>query len=433
MQFLQKAFDWSPDAGDYPWRIFPIATVPTLRSGNNGSETYGPTYNSVLRATARAAGTLTFRFGDVRNGYNTSVFTAPDGTRTTVRTSTTAATAWKSLSVAVKPGDVLTWSREVDYANKEYEAYEYGGAVGTIRCGAFLRDFVWTPADDPPPSVGWFDVKWSSQGWGSGFDWRTAAGEAAAGGTWSVPSGDASSLSGGLLALGVPDGGVLRFTAVSPSAGGGTVTVDGKLAPVVSTDLPDVPSGAFAALCFARGGYKAWNGTQWVALSGAAPAASATQWSATFDFSSSPNRVRYAVGGKTLSASGSEWIPLASAPGYVRGVGYTGGGAVGDFKATCAGGFPVPALATPDDGPLSFGTDGSNNPTFQVTIRNAVKDAWYTVYAADAVNGTYTAVTSVKATADGLKTLSIPAPSSKPTRFVRIGVSDAEVPANTEL
>ena len=241
----EDAFDWSPDAGDYPWRIFPIATVPTLRSGNNGSETYGPTYNSVLRATARAAGTLTFRFGDVRNGYNTSVFTAPDGTRTTVRTSTTAATAWKSLSVAVKPGDVLTWSREVDYANKEYEAYEYGGAVGTIRCGAFLRDFVWTPADDPPPSVGWFDVKWSSQGWGSGFDWRTAAGEAAAGGTWSVPSGDASSLSGGLLALGVPDGGVLRFTAVSPSAGGGTVTVDGKLAPVVSTDLPDVPSGAF--------------------------------------------------------------------------------------------------------------------------------------------------------------------------------------------
>ena len=92
-------------------------------------------------------------------------------------------------------------------------------------------------------------------------------------------------------------------------------------------------------------------------------------------------------------------------------------------------------LATPEDGhaPLSFGKDASNNPTFEVTIKNAAKDAWYTVYASDTVDGPYRAVTSAKATANGLKTLSIPAPSSKPTRFVRIGVSDSQVPANTEL
>ena len=137
-----------------------------------------------------------------------------------------------------------------------------------------------------------------------------------------------------------------------------------------------------------------------------------------------------------LSASGSAWIPLASAPGYARGVGFAGAGSVSDFKASYAGGgFVPPVLCTAEDGhaPLSFGKDGSNNPTFEVTIRNAAKDAWYTVYAADAVDGTYTAVTSEKATADGLKTLSIPAPSTKPARFVRIGVSDAQVPANTEL
>ena len=52
---------------------------------------------------------------------------------------------------------------------------------------------------------------------------------------------------------------------------------------------------------------------------------------------------------------------------------------------------------------------------------------------ADEVDGTYKAVTSVKATSAGLKTLSIPAPTSKPTRFVRIGVSDAQVPTDTEL
>ena len=118
-------------------------------------------------------------------------------------------------------------------------------------------------------------------------------------------------------------------------------------------------------------------------------------------------------------------------------MGYAGGGSVGDFKASyTGGGYVAPVLSTLADGghvPLSFGKDSSNNPTFEVTIKNAVKDAWYTVYASDAVDGTYKAVTSVKATADGLKTLSIPAPSSKPTRFVRIGVSDAQVSANTEL
>ena len=147
-------------------------------------------------------------------------------------------------------------------------------------------------------------------------------------------------------------------------------------------------------------------------------------------------RVRYAVGGTVLKASGAEWIPLATSQSYVAGVGFSGAGSVSDFKARYAGGgYVPPVLAGAEDGhvSLAFGKDASNNPTFEVTIRNAAKDAWYTVYAADAVDGTYKAVTSVKATAAGLKTLSIPAPSSKPTRFVRIGVSDAQVSTNTEL
>ena len=517
----EDAFDWELDAGDVPWREFPFASTPTLRSGNLEGVYNDPPYQSILRATARSAGTLTFRFGDATYSGGTSIFTAPDGSTTSVRSTSVTAGASKMVTTTVKPGDVLLWTRNVEHRNTEFEFYDFGSS-GIARCGAFLSKLVWTPSGDPPelgtvsvaatttgatvsvpvtalgegsssvtvtvavngveqtqtldaagtatfafsglepgtsytaeitatgpngisstaaktfsteeiPSVGWFDVKWASDGYGIGTAWWNATAERTSGGRWTVPAGDASASSGSALALALPEGGVLRFTAVSPSAGGGTVTVDGMLTPVLSATPPDVPAGAFAALCFARGGYKAWNGTQWIALSGATPAASATPWRATFDFSASPPRVRYAVGGKTLSASGSDWIPLGSAPGYVRGVGYAGGGAVGDFKASYAGGLPVPALATPDDGPLSFGTDGSNSPTFQVTIRNAVKDAWYTVYAADAVNGTYTAVTSVKATADGLKTLSIPAPSSKPTRFVRIGVSDAQVPANTEL
>ena len=285
--------------------------------------------------------------------------------------------------------------------------------------------------------TGWFDVRWSSQGWGSGAAWRTSAGESAAGGVWSVPSGDASSRSGSLLALGLPEGGVLRFAASQPSASKATVTVQGSFAPVLASAPPDAPAGAIAGLCFARGGYKAWNGSAWIALTGAAPAASATAWTATFDCSGAKPRVRYTVGGAALKASGAEWIPLATSQCYVTGVGYAGAGSVGDFRATyTGGGFVAPVLATLEgDGhaPLGFGKDSSNNPTFEVTVKNAAKDAWYTVYASDTVDGTYKAVKSEPAPANGLMTLSIPAPSSKPTRFVRIGVSDDQVPENTEL
>ena len=98
----------------------------------------------------------------------------------------------------------------------------------------------------------------------------------------------------------------------------------------------------------------------------------------------------------------------------------------------------VPVLATrADDGvdPLGFGADPSDgSPTFEVTIRNAAGGVWYTVYAADEVNGTYKAAAdSVHATANGLLTLSIPAPSDKPARFVRIGASDSPVTGGTEL
>ena len=283
----------------------------------------------------------------------------------------------------------------------------------------------------------WFDVKWGSQGWGSGAAWRTSAGETAAGGTWSVPSGDASSRSGSLLALGLPEVGVLRFTARSPSASKATVKVEGSFAPELASTPPDPPAGALAGLCFARGGYKGWNGSQWVPLTGATPVAASTAWTATFDWSQAKPRVRFTIGGTVLTASGSEWIPLATSQGYVTGVGYAGGGAVGDFKASyTGGGYVAPVLATLEDGghvPLAFGKDASNNPTFEVTIKNAAKDAWYTVYASDTVDGAYKAVTSVKAAADGLMTLSISAPSSKPALFVRIGVGESAVPAGTSL
>ena len=102
------------------------------------------------------------------------------------------------------------------------------------------------------------------------------------------------------------------------------------------------------------------------------------------------------------------------------------------------GASPVlPVLATrADDGvePLGFGVDPSDDsPTFEVTLRDSSGSVWYTVDAADAVEGAYAAASSVQAAAHGLLTLSVPAPSDKPARFVRIGASKTPVPVGTAL
>ena len=276
--------------------------------------------------------------------------------------------------------------------------------------------------------TGWFDVRWTTQGWGSGAGWLTAAGQSAAGGRFAVPAGDASSLSGGLLALALPEGGQLRFTACEPSAAGGTVKVEGRLVPGRSRNPPEPPAGAIAGLSFTTSGYKGWNGSQWVSLSGATPSDSATDWVAAFDFTGSPAKVRYSVGGTVLAANGSAWIPLATAHTYVEGVGYAGGGSVGDFKATKSGGFDVPVLASPAlDGVEPMELSGSK---LTLRIDNAVSGAYYTVYASDSVSGPYRAVKSIRASASGI----FPLPdidTASDSRFFRVGVSDAAVPANT--
>jgi hypothetical protein len=515
----EGAFDWSIDSGDVPWRTFPIASVPTIRSGNLGED--APAYKSILRATARAAGTLSFTLGDIGYG-NYTVFTPPGGAPDVFCSTNYLTAKERVFTVPVEPGDILDWTRDAQNPRTENDAegisvWGTGGTtIQTSYCGSFLSKLVWTPAGEPPelgtisvaatatgatvsvpvsalgegsssatvtvvvdgveqtrtldapgtatfvfsglepgtpytaavtavnskggmaetsiafstealPSVGWFDVKWESDGYGTGTAWWNAAAERTSGGTWTIPAGDASARRGSVLELALPEGGDLRFTAVSPSAGGGFVTVDGTLSPAVTPELPDVPSGAFAALCFVRGGYKAWNGAQWISLSGAAPAASDTPWTATFDLVSSPPRVRYVVGGTTLSAAGSKWIALASAPDCVRGVGYAGGGAVGDFKATYAVGIPVPLLATlADDGvePIVFGGTAAA-PTLTITVGNAKAGLWYAVYASPTVDGDYAFVQRIHATKDGTLPFTIDATAA--TKFIRFKASDDEI------
>ena len=67
-----------------------------------------------------------------------------------------------------------------------------------------------------------------------------------------------------------------------------------------------------------------------------------------------------------------------------------------------------------------------------LSIRNATAGAWYTVYESPAANGDYRASKSVRATASGI--LALPdVDATAATKFLRVGVSDAQVSAGTPL
>ena len=67
-----------------------------------------------------------------------------------------------------------------------------------------------------------------------------------------------------------------------------------------------------------------------------------------------------------------------------------------------------------------------------LSIRNATAGAWYTVYESATVDGAYRASRYVKATASGVFAIE-GVDATAATKFVRIGVGDAAVPAGTAL
>lgn len=91
---------------------------------------------------------------------------------------------------------------------------------------------------------------------------------------------------------------------------------------------------------------------------------------------------------------------------------------------------PVPVFADPaTDGVEPLVIRGG---ALTLSIRNATAGAWYTVYESPAANGDYRASKSVRATASGI--LALPdVDATAATKFLRVGVSDAQVSAGTPL
>ncbi len=280
------------------------------------------------------------------------------------------------------------------------------------------------------PSVRWLDVRWTEDGYAPGSDWCVPAAAAVSGGEWIRPDGDSSFLEDGRLALSLPEGGRLRFVASRPSAVPSVVVVEGSLSPVPDEEPPDA-AGALAGLAFTQDGFLAWNGSSWIPMSGEVCAAGEDiSWKAVLNFASSTPFATFFVDGAALEAKSGYAKGVVTLRGgrALSGIEFAGGGSIGDFRATCSGGFFEPLLA-PADGeggrPLSFGMSADGGPTLDLEIGNAAKYAWYTLYESGTVEGPFTAVLSSQATADGALPLRIDA--SAPTKFIRIGASDGEV------
>ena len=87
--------------------------------------------------------------------------------------------------------------------------------------------------------------------------------------------------------------------------------------------------------------------------------------------------------------------------------------------------YPIATPAAAGVPALAFG-GADAAPTLTVSIANAVKGAWYTVYASTDVASGYRSVLCEQAAADGVLSLTIDAADA--TKFVRVGASADPVP-----
>ena len=313
--------------------------------------------------------------------------------------------------------------------NKKYAFYFEATAGGeTVRASGSFQTVV---AED------WFNVRWGEDGYAAGASWNVAGAVSKSGGSWSRPSGDESEFDGALLRLVPPEEGssVLRFAPSKAIKSGADVTVEGSTVVSVGSAGVEAPSGTRGGLVFLEDGPMGWTRDGWISLKGAVPAAGDTvSWKMEVALSGeNAPAIRYTVGGTVLSdADGRQWFALPSGVTTLGGVGFVGGGRLGDFrgyyKAQIVGRFEKPnfGASTPDGDALGFGVNAQGKPTFSVSIDNASADAVYGVYVCGTVDGDYVRDKNAVVSGSGaFKTFTVSAENAD-TQFVVIVAAEEE-------
>ncbi|MBQ9727549.1 MAG: C10 family peptidase [Kiritimatiellae bacterium] len=246
----------------------------------------------------------------------------------------------------------------------------------------------------------WFNVRWGEDGYVAGTSWNVAGAVSKSGGSWTRPLEDESAFDGARLSLVPPEEGtsVLRFVPSKPVKAGADVTVQGSTVVSVGSATVEAPSGTRGGLVFLETGPMGWTRDGWISLKGAVPEAGETvAWKMEVALSGeNAPAIRYTVGGTVLSdADGREWFSLPASVTTLGGVGFAGGGKLGDFrgfyKAQIVGKFEKPNFGaqSADGSALGFGKNAQGKDVFSVSIDNASADAVYGVYVCATVDGDY--------------------------------------------
>ena len=253
---------------------------------------------------------------------------------------------------------------------------------------------------------------------------------------------------GSRLVLAPPeeDAAVLRFTPTNAVSNASDFTIRGETVVTAGARPEGIPGGAIGALLFLEEGPAVWTGEGWTPLTGDAPESGDTvSWKLDVRVSGEgAPAVRYTIDG-TVRSTAEEmtrtWIPLPAGTETVAGVGFAGGGKVGNFRGyyiAIVGRFEKPHFGAGDDGsggvsgegvsPLSVVTDPvTGATTFAVSIDNASDAAVYGVYAAESVTGPYVRVANPGVARDGaVRTFTIDVPDGEDTQFVVILAAESE-------
>ena len=403
---FEFAFSGLDPATDYPWTAMLVS--------DGGEDSASGTATTAVHLPAVALGPATAAAEDGRADVALSVSLTLraasatlalllDGATNAVWTETASGTL--SRSVTVRPGTAHAFA---------FVAEADGETA--VAAGSFA---VYAASD-------WFDVRWTADGYPEGAAWDSdPAAQAASGGAWTRPAGDASALADGRLSFSITNAAdALVFTPTRASSNGVDLVVEGVVDALAGRP-PEPADPPLAGLCFASGGVCVWANGAWRGAAPATPASEGLAWRAEFDFSSSnAPLVRYRAGGAALTVDGAEWLPvaLAGADRATR-VAFLGEGALGNFRgyhrALVSDPVEIPAPVFAADGALAV-----SGSTFIVSLVGTDAGFWYTAFAAGALDGEFVSeAASVRGTG-GVLPLSVDAdPQTHPTRFVRVVVS----------
>ena len=388
--------------------------------------------------TAAASGTARTRAFPIALGTPTADV-ADDGASATLRVAVTGFDADEpgTLSLGIDGVEAATWS-----------VAAAGTFEKTLAVAAGEHTFVFTAvaggetvaAEGSFRAVaykGWFHVDLSDAGYAAFPD---VSGVAAPGGTWTLGAGVTATYSAEsrTIAYAAADGAEgdaarLRYVPTAPTARGADAKVEGTLRAAPWHGAPDAPADALAGVAFVRDGSTAaarvLAGGAWVAHPATAEEGADVAWKAEFDFSSAAKpRVRYTVAGVA-----DDWHPLAAAERLER-VEYVGAGAFGSFQGSYA---VLGAVELPDR--VTFAADGTGlalNPaagTLTLVIADAVEGVYYTVFSADSLQGTYTAVAGSAAAASNGRLTFENIAMDAPAKFLKVVASDTPFAAGDPL